>query len=216
MPPVTLSSPIQVGPAAANLSTFTPANPLGLLIRTADFKNSRPAQVYEWNMGFQYQAPRNVVLEAAYSGTRGTHLTSRVNLNQIPFNVALTGDNLQANRLFSNVGNQVVMDSANGNSSYNALNLRAEKRFSGGFDLLANYTWSKNLESNGSGGNTSFNQSGGTTNPLDSWNLQKEKSYAPLNIPQVFVASAGYDLPFGPGKAFLSQPGVARAVLGGW
>ncbi len=83
-------------------------------------------------------------------------------------------------------------------------------------NFLANYTWSKNLEANGSGGNTSFSQSGGTTNPLDSWNLQKEKSYAPLDVPHVFVASAGYELPFGRGKHFLSQKSVASAILGGW
>jgi Carboxypeptidase regulatory-like domain len=215
-PPFSLGTPIQVGPMSPNLSTFTAANPLGLLIRTADFANSRPAQVYQWNMGIQYQAAKNLVLEAAYSGMRGTHLTSRVNLNQIPFATALAGHNLQQNRLFPNVGNQVVMDSATGNSSYNALNLRVEKRMSGGFNFLASYTWSKNLESNGSGGNTSFSQSGGTTNPLDSWNLQKEKSYASLDVPQVFVSSAGYELPFGVGKRFLSQRGVASAVLGGW
>ncbi|HMF79708.1 MAG TPA: carboxypeptidase regulatory-like domain-containing protein [Bryobacteraceae bacterium] len=215
-PPINSGSPIQVGPTSPTLSTFTAANPLGLLIRTADFANSRPAQVYQWNLGIQYQAAKNLVLEAAYSGMRGTYLTSRVNLNQIPFATALAGGNLQANRLFPNVGNQVVMDSSTGNSSYNALNLRAEKRMGAGFNFLANYTWSKNLESNGSGGNTSFTQSGGTTNPLDSWNLQKEKSYAPLNVPQVFVGSAGYELPFGVGKHFLSQRGVASAILGGW
>ena len=79
-----------------------------------------------------------------------------------------------------------------------------------------NYTWSKNLEANGTGGNSSFSQNGGTTNPLDSWNLQKEKSYAPLDVPSVFVASAGYELPFGAGKPLAHQPGVLRAVLGGW
>lgn len=215
-PPVNTGTPIQVGPTSATLSTFTPKNPLGLLIRTADFANSRPAQVYEWNLGIQYQALKDLVFEAAYSGMRGTHLTSRVNLNQIPWANAVNGSNLQANRLFPNVGNQVVMDSANGNNSYHALNLRAEKRMSGGLNFLANYTWSKNLESNGSGGNTSFNQSGGTTNPLDSWNLQKEKSYAPLDLPQVFVASAGYELPFGGGKQFLGHPGIGSGILGGW
>ena len=215
-PPFTTSSPILVGPSAANLSTFTAKNPLGLLIRTADFANSRPAQVYMWNLGIQYQLFKDLVVEAAYSGLRGTHLTSRVNLNQIPWAQGLAGGTTQAARLFPNVGNQVVMDSATGNSSYNALNLRVEKRLSKGFNFLANCTWSKNLEENGSGGNTSFSQSGGTTNPLDSWNLTKEKTYAPLNVPQVFVASAGYELPFGKGKALLSQNRVAGAILGGW
>lgn len=215
-PPVTIGSPIQIGPNSADLSTFTPTNPLGLLIRTADFANSRPAQVYMWNFGIQYQAMKNMVVEAAYSAMRGTRLTSRVNLNQIPWAKALAGGTTQADRLFPNVGNQVVMDSSTGNNFYNALNLRVEKKMSGGLNFLANYTWSKNLESNGSGGNTSFSQSGGTTNPLDSWNLQKEKSYAPLDVPHVFVASAGYELPFGPGKQFLSQKSVASAILGGW
>ncbi len=215
-PPFNTGSPIQVGPNSANLSTFTPTNPLGLLIRTADFANSRPAQVYMWNFGLQYQLFKDMVVEASYSGLRGTHLTSRVNLNQIPWANAIAGHTTQADRLFPNVGNQVVMDSSTGNNFYNALNLRAEKRLSAGFNFLVNYTWSKNLESNGSGGNTSFSQSGGTTNPLDSWNLQKEKSYAPLDIPHVFVASAGYELPFGKGKLLFSQPGIAPAILGGW
>src|ERR1035441_3761151 len=74
----------------------------------------------------------DLVVEAAYSGLRGTHLTSRVNLNQIPWATALAGGTTQAARLFPNVGNQVVMDSSTGNSSYNALNLRAEKRLSHG------------------------------------------------------------------------------------
>ncbi|MBV9085731.1 MAG: TonB-dependent receptor, partial [Acidobacteriaceae bacterium] len=215
-PPVTISTPIQVGPNSADLSTFTPKSPLGLLIRTADFANSRPAQVYMWNLGIQYQLRKDLVIEAAYSAMRGTHLTSRVNLNQIPWAKGIAGGTTQADRLFPNVGNQVVMDSSNGNNFYNALNLRAEKRIGNGLNFLINYTWSKNLESNGSGGNTAFTQSGGTTNPLDSWNLKKEKSYAPLDVAHVFVASAGYELPFGSSKRYLNRPGFANAILGGW
>lgn len=214
-PPITLSSPILVGPTSADLSTFTPDSPLGLLIRTADFTNSRPALIYQANLGIQYQAARDLVLEAAYAWSRGTHLTTRVNLNQIPFDRALAGFTTQSDRLFPNVGNQVVMDSSMGNNLYNALNLRVEKRMSYGLNLLVNYTWSKNLES-GSGGNSSMSQNGGTTNPLDSWNLHKEKSYSAMDLPHVFVTSAGYELPFGKGKPLASQDPVARAVLGGW
>ena len=214
-PPISINTPIQVGPMSPNLSTFTPQNSLGLLIRTADFNNSRPAQLYEWNMGLQYQATKDLVLEATYSGERGNYLTSRVNLNQIPWAEGIAGFTTQANRKFPNIGNQVVMDSAMGNNFYNAMNLRAEKRFSAGLNFLINYTWSKNLESNGTGGNSSFSQSGGTTNPLDSWNLQKEKSYAPLDVPHVFVASAGYELPFGTGKPWMNK-GFSRVLVGGW
>ena len=214
-PPITINTPIQVGPTSPTLSSFTPTNTLGLLIRTADINNSRPAQLYEWNMGFQYQATKDLVLEATYSAEHANYLTSRVNLNQIPWSKGIAGFTTQADRLFPNVGNQVVMDSSMGNNFYNAMNLRAEKRFSAGLNFLVNYTWSKNLESNGTGGNSAFSQSGSTTNPLDSWNLKKEKSYAPLNLPAVFVTSAGYELPFGTGKPWVNK-GPAKLFLGGW
>jgi carboxypeptidase family protein/TonB-dependent receptor-like protein len=214
-PPMTISTPIQVGPSTADLSPFTPTNTLGLLIRTADFTNSRPAQIYQWNLGIQYQLTKDTVLEAAYAATRGTRLTTRVNLNQIPWDRALAGFTTQADRLFPQVGNQVVMDSAMGNNHYHALNLRAEKRLSAGFNMLVNYTWSKNLES-GSGGNSAMQQNGGTTNPLDSWNLRKEKSVSALDLPSVFVVSAGYELPFGKGKALAAKNAFARTLLGGW
>jgi hypothetical protein len=214
-PPMTISTPIQLGPTSADLSTFTPANPLGLLIRTADFTNSRPAKIYQWNLGIQFQVARDLVVEAAYAGERGNRLTTRVNLNQIPWDRAMAGFTTQADRLFPNVGNQVVMDSAMGNNFYNALNLRLEKRLNYGLNFLVNYTWSKNLES-GSGGNSAMQQNGGTTNPLDSWNLHKEKAYSAMDLPQVFVTSAGYELPFGKGKRFADKNPVARAVVGGW
>jgi hypothetical protein len=215
-PPITLNTPIQVGPTSPNLSTFTATNTLGLLIRTADFANSRPAQLYEWNIGLQYQVGKDLVVEATYSAERANHLTTRVNLNQIPWAVGIAGCTTQACRLYPGVGNQVVMDSSTGNNFYNALNLRAEKRLSAGLNFLVSYTWSKNLESNGTGGNSAFSQNGGTTNPLDSWNLHKEKSYAPLDMPNVFVASAGYELPFGAGKHLFDRPGIFRVLLGGW
>jgi Carboxypeptidase regulatory-like domain/TonB dependent receptor-like, beta-barrel len=214
-PPINIGTPIQLGPTSADLSTFTPQNPLGLLIRTADFANSRPADVYQWNLGIQYQLARDLVVEAAYAGARGTHLTTRVNLNQIPWDRAMAGFTTQADRMFPNVGNQVVMDSSMGNSFYNALNVRVEKRLGSGVNFLVNYTWSKNLES-GSGGNSAMQQNGGTTNPLDSWNLQKEKSYSAMDVPQVFVMSAGYELPFGGGKRWGNQNRMIRAVAGGW
>ncbi len=214
-PPMTISTPIQVGPATADLSAFSSTNTLGLLIRTADFTNSRPAQLYQWNLGFQYQLTRDTVLEAAYAATRGTRLTTRVNLNQIPWERAMAGFTAQADRLFPKVGNQVVMDSAMGNNHYHALNLRGEKRLSSGLNFLVNFTWSKNLES-GSGGNSAMLQNGGTTNPLDSWNLRAEKSYSAMDLPYVFVVSSGYELPFGKGKPFANTSRLAGALLGGW
>ena len=179
------------------------ARPLATLIRSADFANSANPYALQWNFSLQYELIRNTVFEIAYSGLRGNRLVSRVNLNQIPFDVALRGQNLQSNRLFPNVNNAVGLDSATGRSTYNSLLFRFEKRLSYGLNFLANYTWSKNMEINGTGGSSSFGQNGGTTFPVDSWNLKNEKANGSLDVPHVFVASFGYELPFGKGKAWL-------------
>jgi hypothetical protein len=122
----------------------------------------------------------------------------------------------QIHRMFPNVNNAVGLDSAIGNSTYNSLLIRVERRMRNGLNLLSNYTWSKNLEINGTGGSSSFGQNGGTTFPVDSWNLKNEKAVGTLDVPHVFVMSSGYELPFGAGKAWLSKKGWTNFLIGGW
>jgi hypothetical protein len=215
-PPVTLSSPLIAQPSDPTLSNFTPAQPLSTLVRTADFANSVNPYSYQWNFSLQYELMRNSVLEIAYSGLRATRLVSRVNLNQIPWDVAMSGRNRQTDRKFPNINNAVGMDSAMGRSAYDSLLVRYEKRLSSGLNFLVNYTFSKNIEMNGTGGSSSFSQNGGTTFPVDSWNLHNEKAVGALDVPHVFVASAGYELPFGRGKTWLAQKGPVGYVFGGW
>jgi hypothetical protein len=51
---------------------------------------------------------------------------------------------------------------------------------------------------------------------MDNYNLALEKAVDSLDVPQVFVASYGYELPFGPGKGWLNSGGVSGKVFGGW
>jgi len=215
-PPLTINTPLQAVASDPTLSTFTPQRPLSVLLRTADFENSVNPYSIQWNFSLQYEAARNTVVEMAYSGLRALRLVSRINMNQIPFDVGIAGRNQQIHRPFANVNNAVGIDSATGNSTYNSLLFRIEKRMSNGLNVLANYTWSKNLEINGTGGSSSFSQNGGTTFPVDSWNLKNEKAVGALDVPHVFVASFGYELPFGPGKPWLNGKGFASYVFGGW
>src|SRR5262249_23587064 len=98
---------------------------------------------------------------------------------------------------------------------YNALNLKVEKRYSHGLSVLANYDWQKNLESGGSGPDA-FTQNGGTSIALDTFNLDKERSVAPINVPHRFTASVSYELPVGPGKPALPKGGAVGKIVGGW
>jgi hypothetical protein len=215
-PPVTISSPLVAQSSDPSLSNFTPQRPLSVLVRTADFDNSVNPYAIQWNLSLQYEFAADSILEVAYSGLRGTRLVSRVNLNQIPFEAAMSGRNQQIHRMFPNINNAVGLDSATGRSSYNSLLIRVERRMRNGLNFLSNYTWSKNMEINGTGGSSAFSQNGGTTFPVDSWNLKNEKAVGTLDVPHVFVLSSGYELPFGAGKTWANKKGWTNFLIGGW
>ncbi len=100
----------------------------------------------------------------------------------------------------------VTMSAGNAGSSYhNALQTRFEKRFSHGFQMQANYQFSRTMA---------------TDNYLNSFG-PLEKRPADIDRPHRFVTNFGYELPFGNGKALLgSLSGMAGAVVdrvvGGW
>ena len=214
-PPVTINSPLGVAQTDPTFAGITAANPVSYNTRTPDFNNVPDPYSAQWNFDVQYELQKDTLLEVAYSGEKGTKLIVRRNLNQIPLAQGLAGLTTQANRPFPTINSSVGVDSAIGNNSYNALNVRFEKRYSHGFTFLFNYTWSKNIESNGDG-DSSFDQNGGTTLPLDSYNLSHERSYAPLDVPHIANFSYGYELPFGAGQRWLNHKGIVNTLLGGW
>ncbi|MDQ2777869.1 MAG: carboxypeptidase-like regulatory domain-containing protein [Acidobacteriota bacterium] len=102
-----------------------------------------------------------------------------------------------------------------GQSSYDAFELRLQRRFHSGLNLLASYTWSKTITDADSvlPAFASFSGGGSIQNPF---NLKGEKSLSNQDIPQNLVLSYIYELPFGKGKKFLNHGAFANAVLGGW
>ena len=185
-------------------------------IRSQGFHDARDPMLYQFNLDIQYQATGSLLLEASYSGALGHDLSSLfVNENQIPFAKALQGLNKQANRPFSYINGTVIPTFSNATNDYNAVNFRVEKRYSKGLALLVNYTVQKNLESGGAGPDA-YTQNGGTSIAMDTYNIARERSVAPIDVPQMFTASVGYELPFGPGKPWLSHGGVAAKIAGGW
>jgi len=101
--------------------------------------------------------------------------------------------------------------------SYEALQVKLQKRFSNGLNLLSSYSWSKNLTN----GDTQypFQASWGAGNgnfPQNSFNAKAEKALSYIDIPQSFLISYTYELPVGRGKKFLNSGGVVNALAGGW
>jgi hypothetical protein len=102
------------------------------------------------------------------------------------------------------------------NSIYNALQIKAEKRFSHGLQFLVTYVWSKSIDNASSTGGA-VTWLGGTTHLADPNNFKLERGLSTFDMPSVLQFTYTYDLPVGRGKALLGHAnGVANAVLGGW
>ena len=103
-----------------------------------------------------------------------------------------------------------------GSSSYNALQVSANKHFSNGLEFLVNYTWSKSIDDS-SVGDDNVTWLGSFTSLQDPNKPWLERSLSTFDIPSVLKFSYSYDLPFGRGKALLgNMPRVLNAVIGGW
>lgn len=98
-----------------------------------------------------------------------------------------------------------------GADKYNALQVSLQKRTGAGLTYLLSYTLSKYLTNTDSGFST-FNFRG-----IDPNNPNQEWSVGNNDQTHVLTLAGVYELPIGPGKKFLNQPGLVRKnLLGGW
>jgi hypothetical protein len=107
-------------------------------------------------------------------------------------------------------------DPPTANSIYNSLQVRVEKRFSKGLQLLATYVFSKSID-NASVACGCTTWLGGATSLQDPNKRFLERSISQYDIPHVFQFSYVYQLPIGRGKQFGGNWNrVVDSFLGGW
>jgi len=95
-------------------------------------------------------------------------------------------------------------------SGYHGLQAQFTRRFFNGFQLQANYTWSKNMDI------TSTTQPTGNS-VTDFWQRNLDKAPSTNDITHDFKANSLYELPWGPGKRFLnSAHGILGQIVSGW
>ncbi|MBI1764778.1 MAG: TonB-dependent receptor, partial [Acidobacteria bacterium] len=173
----------------------------------------RLASVDAWNVTVQHQITNSISVEAAYVGNKGTHVFAgggpAFNANQ-PTLVGFlnaAGQRTDTNTrkpFFQQFGLSQGLDYFCNCSSnnYNALQLKAEKRFSGGYSLLAHYTASRNYNFDG-----------------DYFPIDARVAYGPNDTDRthVIVLTNLYELPVGKGKKFLGNASrAANLIVGGW
>jgi hypothetical protein len=160
----------------------------------------RTPYVQQWNLTYQYQATKDMVLEAGYVGTKGTKLVQPVDLN------TQAGTGRPLTPAFFQLSNYQTTD----NSSYQALQLSANQRMGHGLTFLGSYTWSHSID--GSSIPVNFlNPNSEAIFPEDKNNLRLDRGNSAFDVRHRFVMSALYELPF-----FKSSPGFVAKSLGDW
>ena len=168
---------------------------------TFDRRNRTP-YLSQWSFGVQHTFKRDYLVEVEYVGSTGQKQAERRNLNSAAFDPSGTIA-LAARRPYPLFGN-ILLAYHGGWSSYNAMNTRFEKRFSGGLYFLTSYTWQKSLDL---GSTDEFSAVGSSFKTLD-------KGHSSFDVPHRLVFSYVWELPFGKGKRF--GGGGSDAGQGGW
>lgn len=189
-------------------SAGSPACANGTNSPNAEQRDRKDTYATQWGLSVEQALPDNFLGTISYVGSKGTHLLSESYVNVIN---PLTG--LRPYPAFS----QIPWRGTVGNSEYEALSLSLKHTFSRGLLAAANYTWSHEIDddSNGSGDGDSITPQNVSCQPTGAPQCGERTSGA-FDARHVFNANVVYELPFGPSKEFLNQPGTLRTIFGSW
>ena len=165
-----------------------------------------------WGLTIDHELPANFLVSAQYLGSRGVRLFSRGGVNFCTTKPAADGSCTRGLDQYYPGGDpygSVDYKSDIGSSTYNALGVSLERRFSAGLSFQARYTWSHSINDGSVGG--------GESNGPENVNcLRCDFGPSVFDIRHNFVANAVYELPFGAGKRYLNESGVMDKIVGGW
>jgi hypothetical protein len=189
----------------------------------------RIPKFHNWHFDVQRELPSQMLVEAAYVGSRGVSLIApSENLNQVPteyfslgpalkqqidnpfFGVltsgALAGRTVAREQLlrpFPQFTDVSRSNPAFGNSVYHAFQLKVEKRLAHGVAALISFTASKNISD--------------LNTPQNAYFRDIERAVSDIDVPQRLTVAGSWDLPFGRNRKFLTN--IARPadlIVGGW
>jgi len=202
----------------------------------------RPAMIQNWSLEVQRELTTDLIASVAYVGQHSTHLRSNYDaVNSLHPQFLALGQNL-----LTPIGSQTTIPSPYpgfpssaivaqalvpfpqyfgfntdgalenlGQSTYNALQASLQRRFHNGLNLMASYTWSKTL-TDADSALPFFATLAGSAGPQNSFNKKGDKAISDQDVPQNFVLSYVYELPFGSGKKFANHGGILNQAIGGW
>lgn len=230
-------------PATSQSFNFDPSQLNNSQIYWGKKSFGEPGLSQLWSLSVQQQLATDLIFTLGYLGEVGTNLGSNLlfvnDLNPQYFGLGahlndtissaspvdgaappyagFNGTVAQALRPYPQYTyvNTAAYGENKGHLSSHVMTLKLERRYHNGLNLLGSYTWSKIITDTGGigGGNLGGDYISTIQNPFD---LKTEKAVSPENVPNLFVVSYIYDLPFGRGRRFLGDSGRLNGVVGGW
>jgi hypothetical protein len=208
--------------ALDNLRTFdaVPADldlnelALGSSVFNAVADKLPPPESWQWNLTLSQQIWGDTIVEVSYVGNRGIHLWRGYNYNDIVPSareaVAEARANedpnldalIDASRRLPGIGDVNINDDS-GSSTYNSLQVWANRRFSKGLAFSAAYTWSHAI--------TDIPLQAFASGATDPFNFRLDRGSADLDRRHMFIATAVYEMP-----SIQRWGSLANSVLGGW
>ncbi|MCI0724212.1 MAG: TonB-dependent receptor, partial [Acidobacteria bacterium] len=157
-----------------------------------------------WSLDIQHEF-RGILLDAGYSGTKGSQLPVVTN-----WNAPLPGPGSVASRRPIQGLGDIINTQSMANSNYHSLQVRAERRFAQGLGLLASYTLGKSIDQ---GGDELAGEDQLYRNPRDVFG---DRALSLFDMRQRLVITSIWDLPLGKGRRWDLGSPVLNAILGSW
>ena len=221
---------------------LTPTAGIGQGVFSVD-RDLGSGYVQQWNASVQREITTNISIEAAYVGSKITHVgIPDTNLNQltveqlgqgapllqrvpnpffgtIPRSSSLGDPTIPVAQLLKPYPQYTTVSLYRNNvgtTLYNGFYLKLEQRFAHGLAYLVSYTRSKLVDDASSVFDASILTGPIANYPVaDSFNRRLERDYSTGDIPHVFVSSAVWDVPFGTNRRHQAG-GVIGAIVNDW
>jgi hypothetical protein len=175
-------------------------------------RNPKTTYSQAFNLQIQYEVAPNTLAFVGYVGSNGKHIMSSIGSNAVSTILAPTA-NVKTNSFFKDFaagGNYV---SRGASTNYNSLQAGVEHRFSHGFSIIANFTYSKCL---GTARDLLDNGVGGYRAPyVTGYGIGADYTLCDIDVRRILHTSGSYELPFGKGHSY-AKSGIASALAGGW
>ena len=202
---------ITPAPAGTTAATLQPTNYLPNISTSTFPSYMNRGYIQSWNFIVQHQFSSSLTADVGYVGTHAVHQTFGVNVNGSAPGTNNTTARLLAPYLVGDLNDYEPF----GNMTYNALQSKLTKRFSGSIIGVA-YTFSKAIDNfNGTGSGAQGDNGDGSLFRAYPTSYSLDKQLAGFNRTHTLQVFYVYQLPFGKGQQFLNH-GVIAQIVGGF